>query len=156
MQKFIGVSLINAEPMTRGKYNEYRGWELPADGNGGADLGYLKGRGSDHEQWDPIEVFEKNLHITGDSNTITQEDVDNFIGSTAVNSIQIGGESKSTLVTAVLVNGFVMHETSSCVDPANYDEQVGAAICVEKIKDKVWYLLGFLLQCGLNGFQGVK
>ena len=28
---------------------------------------------------------------------------------------------------------------------------IGTKICMEKIKDKVWFLLGFLLQTGVNG-----
>ncbi|MBG2633258.1 DUF2829 domain-containing protein, partial [Klebsiella michiganensis] len=40
MTKHIGVKLINAFPMTRQAYNDFRGWQLPADENG-ADEGYL-------------------------------------------------------------------------------------------------------------------
>lgn len=156
MQKFIGVKLTEAKPMTRGRYNEYRGWVIPADENP-LDAGCLVKHASGYESWCPLDEFVKqNTLVRGDKNTITQKDVDNFIGSMIVNTIKMGGVAKSTLVSATLVNGFVMHETSSCVDPANYDEQVGADICVEKIKEKVKYLLGFLLQCSLNGFQGVK
>lgn len=34
MEQFIGVKLINANPMTRLAYNQFRGWELPEDENG--------------------------------------------------------------------------------------------------------------------------
>lgn len=37
---FIGVKLIEAEPMTRLAYNEFRGWALPNDEDG-SDEGYL-------------------------------------------------------------------------------------------------------------------
>jgi hypothetical protein len=40
MERCIGVKEIKAKPMTRQEYNDYRGWELPADENG-ADEGYL-------------------------------------------------------------------------------------------------------------------
>jgi hypothetical protein len=40
MKMYIGTKLINAEPMTRAAYNEFRGWSLPADENG-EDAGYL-------------------------------------------------------------------------------------------------------------------
>jgi hypothetical protein len=40
MKQFIGTKLVNMRPMTRGEYNAFRGWELPADENG-ADDGYL-------------------------------------------------------------------------------------------------------------------
>ena len=34
MEQFIGLKLVNAAPMTRGAYNKFRGWQLPADENG--------------------------------------------------------------------------------------------------------------------------
>lgn len=40
MQKYIGTKQIEARPMTRGDYNIYRGWQIPADENP-ADEGYL-------------------------------------------------------------------------------------------------------------------
>ena len=63
----IGTKLINAEPMTRAAYNEFRGWQLPADENG-ADEGYLveyldggkpnvDGR-SGYVSWSPKDVFD--------------------------------------------------------------------------------------------------
>ena len=63
----IGTKLINAEPMTRAAYNEFRGWQLPADENG-ADEGYLveyldggkpnvEGR-SGYVSWSPKDVFD--------------------------------------------------------------------------------------------------
>lgn len=61
---------------------------------------------------------------------------------------------KTTIVRAVLRNGFEIVETSSCVSPENYDERVGQELCMKKIKDKVWELLGFLLQTAVNGVTG--
>lgn len=40
MDTFIGTKMVNAIPMTRAEYNDFRGWQLPADENG-ADEGYL-------------------------------------------------------------------------------------------------------------------
>lgn len=37
---YYGTKKINAWPMTRAEYNQFRGWELPANENG-ADEGYL-------------------------------------------------------------------------------------------------------------------
>lgn len=156
MQKFIGVVITKTKPMTRAKYNEVRGWDLPDDEDG-TDQGYYCTSAAGHTNWMPKEVFDiGNTPIAGKDNTISQADVDSMIGSINTNTIKIGKEPKSTLVTVVLINGFVMHETSSCVDPANYDEKVGAEICMKKIKDKIWYLLSFLLQSGVNGFKAVK
>lgn len=40
MKLFVGTKIIKACPMTRGAYNEYRGWKIPADENPD-DAGYL-------------------------------------------------------------------------------------------------------------------
>lgn len=64
---YIGTKIVNAEPMTRAAYNEFRGWQLPADENG-ADAGYLveyldggkpnvPGR-TGYISWSPAEQFE--------------------------------------------------------------------------------------------------
>lgn len=68
MKRYIGTKLINAKPMTRQAYNDFRGWTLPADENG-ADEGYLVeyvdgGKGNtDHYEgyvsWSPADVFDR-------------------------------------------------------------------------------------------------
>ena len=32
MKRYIGTKIIKAEPMTRGDYNKYRGWQIPVSG----------------------------------------------------------------------------------------------------------------------------
>jgi hypothetical protein len=68
MKRYIGTKLINAKPMTRQAYNDFRGWTLPSDENG-ADEGYLVeyvdgGKGNtDHYagyvSWSPADVFDR-------------------------------------------------------------------------------------------------
>ena len=67
MRTYYGTKRISARPMTRLAYNQYRGWELPADENG-ADPGYLveyhdspNSNHPDHAgyiSWSPDAVFE--------------------------------------------------------------------------------------------------
>ena len=40
MMTAIGTKAVNAQPMTRQEYNDFRGWQLPENENG-ADEGYL-------------------------------------------------------------------------------------------------------------------
>ena len=61
--------------------------------------------------------------------------------------------NRITVVRCVLRNGFEIVESSSCVDPKNYSEDMGHEICMGKIKDKIWELLGFLLQTAWHGIQ---
>ena len=81
--------------------------------------------------------------------SISQEMVDDFILETEV--ITMG--DKTTVVRAILRNGFEIVESSACVSAENYDEEMGASICMEHIKNKVWMLLGFLLQTAVHGIR---
>ena len=51
-----------------------------------------------------------------------------------------------TYMTVRMQNGFILRESTTCVDPINYDEEIGKKICLEKIEDKIWFLLGYQLQ----------
>lgn len=53
---------------------------------------------------------------------------------------------KCTVVSCKLPNGFVITESSACVDPDNYNEEMGIDNCLNRILDKVWELEGYLLQ----------
>ena len=94
----------------------------------------------------PLSVNE-NLKTAAPS--ISQQMVYDFIAETEV--ITMGG--KTTVVRATLRNGFTIVEASSCVSPENYDEKMGADICLSHIKDKIWMLLGFLLQTAVGGVE---
>ena len=58
MKHYIGVKEIDAKPMTRGEYNKYRGWTIPADENPD-DEGYLVKYSDEYESWSPKNVFEE-------------------------------------------------------------------------------------------------
>lgn len=58
MKKYVGTKVIEASPMTRGDYNNYRGWQIPADENP-ADEGYLVKHSDDYVSWSPAGVFEE-------------------------------------------------------------------------------------------------
>ena len=57
MKRYIGTKIIKARPMTRGDYNDYRGWQIPADEDP-LDEGYLMEYENGHVQWLPKEMFE--------------------------------------------------------------------------------------------------
>lgn len=74
MAQFIGVKLINAMPMTRGEYNDFRGWELPEDENGDDDgflVEYVDGGKANtpefagYVSWSPKDVFERAYKMVG-------------------------------------------------------------------------------------------
>lgn len=68
-------------------------------------------------------------------NKVTYEQV-NEIFSKAEKTIETYYE-KCTVVVCKLANGFVIVESSSCIDPQNYNMYLGARICEKRIKNKV-------------------
>lgn len=73
MRQFIGTKVINAMPMTRQEYNDFRGWQLPADENG-SDPGFLveytdggqanTPQYAGYVSWSPQGVFERSYRPT--------------------------------------------------------------------------------------------
>lgn len=154
MRKFIGCKLIEAEPMSRGEYNEYRGWVNPADKDP-EEKGYLVRYPDGYVSWSPGEIFDKAYLAVDDNKelpsgvSIGPKMVEEFISYTETHTLG----DRTTVVRCVLRNGFEIVESSSCVDPKNYSEEMGHDICMEKIKDKIWELLGFLLQTAWHGIR---
>lgn len=112
-----------------------------------------------YESWSPKGVFEQahlpmtvNPDLRTDAPSISQQMVDDFILETWTQTMG----DKTTVVRAMLRNGFEIMESSACVSAENYDEKLGREICLGKIKDKVWFLLGFLLQTAVHGVKKAK
>lgn len=57
MKQYIGTKIVKAEAMSRGEYNEYRGWSIPTDENP-ADEGYMLHHESGRKSWTPKAEFE--------------------------------------------------------------------------------------------------
>lgn len=81
--------------------------------------------------------------------SLTQEDIDAIIRSSEVNHFKVG--EKTTLVQLVMPTGFTLTESSSCVDPAKYDHDMGVNLAMKKVEDKIWFLEGYVLQNVLAG-----
>lgn len=65
---YVGQKMVKATPMNRLDYNNYRGWELPADEDGSDEgylVEYLDGGKANHPNhtgyisWSPSTVFEQ-------------------------------------------------------------------------------------------------
>ncbi len=59
MKQYIGIKVVAARPMTRGDYNIFRGWQIPADEDP-ADEGYVMKYVNGHVQWLPKDMFESD------------------------------------------------------------------------------------------------
>jgi len=88
------------------------------------------------------EDFNKGKSM---KNTVTPEQVKENMQDVIVRTLDDFGKP-CTYVTVRMKNGFTLRESTTCVDPANYNEEIGKEICLRKIEDKVWFLLGYQLQ----------
>lgn len=78
------------------------------------------------------------------NNTVTEKQIEDLLEEAYFETMTVYG--KTTIVSCQLENGFVITESSSCVDPKKYDENKGFMICYERIKNKLWELEGYVLQ----------
>lgn len=117
--------------------------------------GYRVYHKDDMEAYCPKELFDKvYIEVNDNKNlpsgvSIGQQMVDDFIDK--VESMTMG--EKTTVTQITLKNGFIITESSSCVDPKNYSMEIGEEINLEHAKNKIWELLGFLLQTAYHGFK---
>lgn len=148
MEKYIGVKLVQAEQMREHVFYKEKHGKYP-DGDHGDREGYKVVYPDGYESWSPKDVFEKAYLQVGNNNTITEQNVHDFVKE--IDKSQWG--DKTTIVNATLANGFIITESSSCVDPDNFNMDIGESICKENIYNKVWSYLGFLLQCAVKGIK---
>lgn len=73
---------------------------------------------------------------------VSESWVDSVLAASVVTSQKMG--EKTCVVHAVLPNGFEVVESSACVDPADYDHEVGVSIAMRRLKDRVWALEGYV------------
>lgn len=157
MKQYIGTKLIEAEKAYRvdGKVVTLAENRVPCGSE--VERGYKVRYADGYESFSPQGVFERAylpLEVNGKLKTeapsIGAEMVERFIDHHE--TVTMGG--KTTVVRAVLKNGFEIVESSSCVSAENYDEKLGEEICMKRIRNKVWELLGFLLQTAVGGVNG--
>lgn len=143
-QFYVGVKLVEA-------------WPEEKDGKPGYAVKYEDG----YTSWSPKDVFERAYLELGpdDPTKVPEMVVEEFIGRAGHAGGPMGRiisqqlDEKTTLVTVHTPTGFVQHEVSSCVDPANYDHELGVKYATERIKTRVWHALGFVLQWARDGLN---
>lgn len=58
---------------------------------------------------------------------------------------------KTTAVVLTLKNGFEVIGTASCVNPAEYNEEIGKKFARDRALNKIWELEGYRSQCAVEG-----
>jgi len=75
MKTYIGTKVLSARPMTRGEYNSYREWIIPANedpNEEGYIVEYRNGGKPNHPghvgyiSWSPKDVFEHSYQLSGE------------------------------------------------------------------------------------------
>lgn len=138
-QYYVGIKRVFAFPEIK-------------NGEKGYAVIYRYGEADEYRSWSPKAEFEKFYLPMGhesDGSTISQKMVDEFIAETTPSTVN----GKMTVTNIELRNGMLYAESSACVDPKNYSESIGHSICVDRAKDRVWHLLGFVLQWAKNGLK---
>lgn len=77
-------------------------------------------------------------------NKITQEHINQLLDSAETEEYAFHG--KQHVVSYKFSNGFAIIGVGSCVDPANFDIELGRKYAREQVENKLWELEGYLLQ----------
>lgn len=82
-------------------------------------------------------------------NIVTIEEVKANMHDVFVTTLQLF-DKPVTFVDVRMLNGFTIRESTTYVDPANYDEEIGKQVCLKRIEEKIWMLLGYEKQCEIS------
>lgn len=88
-------------------------------------------------------IPEENDMTTQPNNTVTKEDIDSLLEASTIEFAFF--DNTMTVAVVKLPCGFKVTGQSSCVDPANFNEEDGKKYALEKVEDKLWELEGYLL-----------
>lgn len=148
--------------MTRGAYNQYRGWETPTDENP-KDDGYLVEyqdggkpncpRHAGYISWSPKDIFERTYHAVpmtephqyeaGQAPCVTIDDVlSEIVGETYT----VLPSGRVIVCELTLKNGFTVRGESAVVFIENNVPETGRKVARENAVSQIWQLLGFRLR----------
>lgn len=147
--KAIGIKMVDLVPMTAREAND-KGHRIGE--HSFETEGYEVTYGDGYKSWCPKEVADATyfrLSPENDGTKVLKEDVENFVTNVEVMTV---GE-KTTVVNAHTLTGFDMVRHSSCVDPKNYNEELGKQYALEVVTDDLWGHLGFVLQWAKFGLK---
>lgn len=77
-------------------------------------------------------------------NTVTQKQIDDLLDSAEKTEVILWG--KELIVSYKLKCGFTVIGKGACVDPANFDLEVGRKVARQQAENKLWELEGYRLQ----------
>lgn len=150
--KAINIEMLEVKPMVAQEAREL-GYKVP-DVLYSTDMGYEITYPDGSKTWCLKEELDSTYYLLSENNDgtkILKEDVENFITDVDVTTV---GE-KTTIVNAHTRSGFDIVRHSSCVDPKNYNEELGKQYAMEEVVNNLWGHLGFVLQWAKFGIDKV-
>lgn len=94
-----------------------------------------------HEKMIEDRINEKGMN----SPRIKPKDVDDFIDEHVPAQYHVFPGSNTTVCLLTLNNGYTLVGESACVSPENFDPEIGQEVAYKDARNKIWPLLGFLL-----------
>jgi hypothetical protein len=77
---------------------------------------------------------------------VRPQDLDDAIDPHVAVQYHVFPGSNTTVCLLTMKNGFTVVGESSCVDPTNFDEEIGREVAYKDARNKLWPLLGFALR----------
>lgn len=146
--KGIIVKCIDLEPATAAKAKEMDILHIDL----GDTPGYIATDSLGKKSWIRKDAILNNYFVINNDDSITKEDVERFIRNFKAGTIG----KKTTVATATTLTGYEVTKTSACVNPKNYNIEIGKNIVYSSIIDELWEKLGFVLQWAINGVNPSK
>ena len=151
MKRYMTVKIVDVEEMTMQDYYKNRKHVGVRDLNTKEDIEEFCNQkvfkvvySDGYDSVCPKDRFLEQAWEIDKENRIPQKLVDDFIIKSDVTTERIGGKL-NTVLRYELANGFSGIESTSCVDEKNYSEEIGKEILINRLKDKIWFGLGFVL-----------
>ena len=107
-------------------------------------------------EWISKEEFEAIYLPLTRPDSIMEPDLESFVGSMSEAFSVDEPDNKTTMVRMETRTGYVDYATSSCVDPTNYNQDIGINNCLGELKNRLWPMLGFVLQWAKYGLKPVN
>jgi len=76
---------------------------------------------------------------------VTEQQIQNLLSKSEYKTFH-AVFGKLTITVCKLPNGYTLVGSSGCVDPENYDSELGEQICKQQIEDQLWKMEGYSLQ----------
>ena len=78
------------------------------------------------------------------NNKVTSDQIKSILDNAEIQEVVFW--DKEVVVSYKLYNGFTIIGRGACVDPANFDIEIGRRVAREQAENKLWELEGYLLQ----------